>query len=93
MSWADAIAHVLEILVFAGANFVFAAALRASFKWPQLAERVAALVGSLVLTSPVGIGAIALRDPLWAGAYVVTGVADYVAILAGLRFVRPQAAR
>ena len=93
MSLAELVAHVLEIAVFAGVNFAFAAALRSWFRWPRLHERVTALVASFVLTSPLDIGAIALRDPLWAALYVVAAMGDYVAIVAGLRFVRPEPPR
>jgi len=89
MNAAETIARLLELLAFAGANFAFAAGLRAWFGWPLLRERTAAFLAAAVLTSPVVVAGLALRDAGLVAFGALALAANYVAILAGLRFARP----
>jgi hypothetical protein len=90
VSVAEGVARVLELLVFAGADFAFAAGLRGWFKWPRLRERTAALVVAGLLAAPALLPGIVLRDMGFIAFGALALVANYVAILAGLRFVRPS---
>ena len=90
MSAAETIARFLELLAFAGANFAFAAGLRAWFRWPLLRERTATFLAAAVLTGPVVVAGLALRDAGFIAFGALALAADYVAILAGLRFAGPS---
>jgi hypothetical protein len=90
VSVVEAVARVLELLVFAGANFTFAAGLRAWFRWPRLRERTAACVVAGLLAAPALLPGVVLRDAGFIAYGALAFAANYVAILAGLRFVRPS---
>jgi hypothetical protein len=86
----------LELLVFALADFAFAAALRGWFKWPRLHERTTAFVASLLLAAPLILVGVFHAGVFHADSLVLTLagtalVVNYFAILGGLRFVRPAA--
>ncbi len=81
--------RLLEVIAFSAVNGGFAAALRGWFKWPTLREKTVGLTATVLLTSPLTIGGVAIGDPLFITFACAALAIEYAGILVGLRLTRP----